>query len=68
MILILLISVSLCMVAWRIGYYCLWDRELYAMLSFGQPYAYAGESAELTEIVENHKRVPVYLMEIGFQM
>ena len=68
MILILLISVSLCMVAWRIGYYYLWDRDLYAMLSFGQPFAYAGESTELTEVVENRKKLPVYLMEIGFQM
>ncbi|MGN1180373.1 MAG: DUF58 domain-containing protein [Suilimivivens sp.] len=68
MILILLISVSLCMAAWQLGYYFLWDRELHVMLSFGQPYAYAGESAELTEVVENRKKLPVFLMEIGFQM
>lgn len=68
MILILLISVGLCVAAWQLGYYLLWKKNLQVYLSFEQPYVYAGELAELTEVVENRKKLPVFLLEIGFHM
>lgn len=68
MIIILLISIVVCMAAWQIGYFLLWKKEFFVTLSFGQPYVYAGEDAELIEVVENHKKLPVSPVEIGFRM
>lgn len=68
MILILLISLGLFAGAWQLCYYFLWKKDLQVSLTFEQPYTYVGESAELTEVVENHKKLPVFLMEIGFHI
>ena len=67
MIIILLIGISLAMFIWQAIYSAWWKRELAVTLSFKQPFVYAGEQAELTEIVENRKWLPVSPVEIRFQ-
>ena len=68
MIAVLLIGVLLMMVLYRIIYRRLWDKDLTVALSFGQSYVYAGESAQLKEKIENHKRMPVSPLEVRFRV
>jgi len=56
MIAVLLISVLLMMFLYKLIYRRLWEKELTVDLSFGQSYVYAGESAQLKEKIENHKK------------
>ena len=44
-----------------------WDHHLTATISFLQPSVYAGDQALLTETIENRKRFPVPVLEIGFR-
>lgn len=68
MIGILLIGVLLAVVIWQTVYARLWEKELSVAVAFKQPYVYAGEEAELTEVVENRKKMPVSPVEVGFQV
>ena len=45
-----------------------WAKGLSVRVSFAQPYLYAGETGELTEVVENRKKRSVPLLEIGFRV
>lgn len=68
MIAVLLIGVLLMMLVYRIIYRRLWEKDLTVELSFGQSYVYAGESAQLKEKIENHKRMPVSPLEVRFRV
>lgn len=68
MIAVLLIGVLLMMIVYRILYRRLWEKDLTVDLSFGQSYVYAGESAQLKEKIENHKRMPVSPLEVRFRV
>lgn len=68
MIAVLLIGVLLMMIVYRILYRRLWEKDLTVELSFGQSYVYAGESAQLKEKIENHKRMPVSPLEVRFRV
>ena len=68
MIAVLVIGVLLIMFVYRAIYRSIWHKELTVDLSFGQSYVYAGESAQLKEKIENHKRMPVSPLEIRFRV
>ena len=68
MILFLLLLVPAILFLWERIYRNLWDRELDTGLRFPRSIAYAGEEAELTEIVTNRKRFPLSAVEIGFRI
>lgn len=68
MIAVLLISVLLVMFIYKIIYHRLWEKELTVDISFGQPYVYATECAQLKEKIENHKRMPVSPLEVRFRI
>ena len=68
MIAVLLISILLIMLIWKITYRILWEKELSVKFSFEQPYVYAGESIQLKEIIENRKRMPISPLEVRFRV
>lgn len=45
-----------------------WSRELFVTLSFSRDFAYEGEEITLTEKIENKKKLPVPVLELGFQL
>ena len=45
-----------------------WSRELYTTLRFSVGQVYAGEEFLLTETIENHKKLPIPILEIGFHL
>ncbi len=45
-----------------------WQTGLSASLRFSAPRVYAGDTFSLTEIVENRKRMPVPVLELGFHI
>ena len=68
MIAVLLIGMFLAMIIFQKGYKKLWTKELSVEISFKQPYAYAGDWIQLTEKIENRKRMPVSPVEVRFRM
>lgn len=67
MIIVLLIGLLLIMGIWQTIYALGWKKNLSVEISFKQPYVYAGEQAELTEVVENRKWLPVSPVEVRFR-
>ena len=45
-----------------------WSRELFVTLSFSRDFTYEGEEIILTEKIENKKKLPVPILELGFQL
>lgn len=68
MIAVLLIGVLLMMFIYKFIYRRLWEKDLTVDLSFGQSYVYAGETTQLKERIENHKRMPVAPLEVRFRV
>ena len=68
MILFLLILIPAGVYVWKRIYRKLWYRGLDAELHFTENTVYAGEKAELTEVVSNRKRIPLSAVEIGFRI
>lgn len=68
MISVLLISILLIMLIYKITYRILWKKELSVNFSFEQPYVYAGDFIRLKEIIENRKRMPVSPLEVRFRI
>lgn len=68
MISIVIICIVLVMAGWQIFYRSMWAKDLTMRFSFGQPYVYAGETANLREIIENRKKMPVTPLEVRFRI
>ncbi len=45
-----------------------WMKALMVRVSFSESYIYAGETGELTELIENRKSLPVPVLEVGFRV
>lgn len=45
-----------------------WSKELFVTLSFSRDFAYEGEEIILMEKIENKKKLPVPVLELGFQL
>lgn len=68
MILFLLILVPATLYLWKRIFRNLWYRELDTDLTFTDSTVYAGEEAQLTEVITNRKRLPLAAVEIGFRI
>lgn len=68
MISVVIISILLVMAGWQFFYRSMWAKDLSARFSFGQSYVYATETAELKEIIENRKKIPVTPLEVRFRI
>lgn len=68
MISLFILGLLLLMILWNRYYATHWDRNLNVTLNFLQNYAYAGEQAQMTEQIENRKRLMLPVLEVAFHM
>ena len=45
-----------------------WMKALSVRVAFSEAHIYAGETGELTELIENRKNLPVPVLEVGFRI
>lgn len=68
MISLFIIGLLLLMIIWNRYYATHWNRNLSVSLNFLQNYAYAGEQAQMTERIENRKRLMLPVLEVAFHI
>lgn len=61
-----ILGILLLGLGWTAYYRRNWHRQLSANLQFEEEYVYAGEQAHLIETIENHKAMPVPVLEVRF--
>ncbi len=66
MITVFLLGVLLVGVLWKLYYQYQWAREVTVKLWFETDAVYAGQETKLYEVIENRKRMPVPVLEVGF--
>ena len=66
MIGILLLGMLLVSALWECYYKYQWSREVTVKLWFETDAVYAGQETKLYEVIENRKRMPVPVLEVGF--
>lgn len=68
MISLFFIGLLLLMCLWNLYYAKHWDANLTVSLDFLQDFVYTGERAEMTEQIENRKKMMLPILEVGFHM
>lgn len=68
MISVYFIGLVLFVISWYLVYAKVWNKNLQCTLWFREEYVYAGEQAHIIEQIENHKRMPVPVLEIAFRI
>lgn len=66
MIIILLLGMLFVSALWEIYYKRQWSRDVTVNLWFEADAVYAGQDTKLYEVIENRKRMPVPVLEVGF--
>ena len=68
MISLFFLGFLLLMVLWNLYYTSHWSKNLTVSLHFLQNFVYAGEQAQMTEQIENRKRLFLPVLEVAFHM
>ena len=68
MISLFVLGLLFLMVFWNIYYAAHWSRNLTVSLNFVQNYVYMGDQAQMTEKIENHKKLMLPILEVSFHM
>ena len=68
MISLFFIGLLLLLYLWNRYYSTHWNRNLTVSLNFLQNYVYAGDQAQMTEQIENRKRLMLPVLEVSFHM
>lgn len=68
MISLFFIGFLLLLILWNLYYASRWSKNLTVSLHFVQNCAYAGEQAQMTEQIENRKRLFLPVLEVAFHM
>ena len=68
MISLYVLGLLLLMVLWNTYYTTHWNRNLAVSLNFVQNYVYAGDQAQMTEQIENHKKLMLPILEVSFHV
>ena len=68
MISVYLLGLLLLTVLWNLYYARHWHRNLTISLQFLQDYVYQGEQAQMTERIENRKRLMLPVLEVSFHV
>ena len=68
MIAVFLIGVAAVLLLHDYWYERNWSRSLSIRVLFSRPHVYAHEVLELTETIENRKKLPLPIIEIGFRL
>ncbi len=66
MIFVMLLGALLVGAVWGIYYRCQWAKHVTVRLWFETDAVYAGQETKLYEVIENRKRMPVPVLEVGF--
>lgn len=66
MLSILIVSILLVIALWNYWYHKKWDEKVKVSVRFQEESVYAGEQTKLIEVIENHKKMPVPVLEVGF--
>lgn len=68
MISLFILGLLLLLLLWNAYYASHWSRNLAVSLNFVQEYVYAGEQAQMTEQIENRKKLMLPVLEVAFHM
>ena len=68
MISIFFLGLAIVLLAWNVYFALNWNKNLVVSFRFLQQYVYAGEQAQMTECVENGKRLPLPILEVAFHV
>ena len=68
MISLFFLGLLLLLALWNLYYSKRWCRNLTVSLNFLQNYVYAGEQAQMTEQIENRKKLMLPVLEVSFHM
>ena len=66
MIFVMLLGALLVGAVWGIYYRCQWAKDVTVRLWFETDAVYAGQETKLYDVIENRKRMPVPVLEVGF--
>ena len=66
MIIVFLLGVFTVGTLWELFYRLQWERDIFVRLWFDTDVVYAGQETKLYERIENRKRMPVPILEVGF--
>lgn len=68
MISLFILGLLLLIFLWNLYYASHWNRNLTVSLNFVQNYVYAGNQAQMTEQIENRKKLMLPVLEVAFHM
>lgn len=68
MISLFVLGLFLLTAAWNMYYAARWNRNLTVSLNFAENHVYAGEQAQVTEQIENRKKLMLSILEVSFHM
>lgn len=68
MISIFFFGMALLLLGWNVYFAFYWDKNIVVSLRFLQQFVYAGEQAQMTECVENGKKLPLPILEVAFHV
>ena len=68
MISLFILGLLLLMISWNLYYARHWNRHLDISINFLQNYVYAGEQTQMTEQIENRKRLMLPILEVTFHV
>lgn len=68
MISLFFLGLLLLTIFWNLYYATHWNKDLTVTLNFLQNFVYAGEQTELTEQIENRKRLMLPVLEVAFHI
>lgn len=68
MISLFILGLLLLTVLWNAYYASHWNKNLAVSLNFVQNYVYAGEQAQMTEQIENRKKLMLPVLEVAFHI
>lgn len=68
MISLFFLGLILLTILWNLYYATHWNKDLTVTLNFLQNFVYAGEQTELTEQIENRKRLMLPVLEVAFHI
>ena len=66
MISLFILGLLLLLISWNLYYATHWNKDLVVSLNFMQDYVYAGEQTQMTEQIENRKKLMLPVLEVSF--
>lgn len=68
MISVLFLGFILLLFLWNLFFAHTWNKKVVVSFAFLQQFVYAGEQAQMTECVENGKKLPLPVLEVAFHI